>query len=240
MTPLLGWAIVLLFGGCRDDPRPEAAHSAALSPARQRANAAFLSELEDLGYFKHLNPEQHERRRRAFLEQGWNALFNGPPHRMNPADAEDLAKGGVGEFVTLIAPFLRAERVRLPVIRDDHSTNGYTVWAGEEPHVMYSREEMARDNIHDEPGLTWGLSVARSFKLVNSWLAGARSSERLYAVSGGNDVFGIFLTPELFQLIRKHPDASPEDSPYEPNEVYPGFGFPEWHDWTAAGDDPQR
>jgi hypothetical protein len=72
--------------------------------------------------------------------------------------------------------------------------------------------------------------MVRTFALINRLLTEARSPERIYAVGGGNDLFAFFLTPQLRDLVARHPDADPADEPYEPREEYPGFGQPEFEE----------
>jgi hypothetical protein len=68
--------------------------------------------------------------------------------------------------------------------------------------------------------------MTRGFRIVDELLAAVGSSERVYAVNGGNDLFAFFLTPELHQTVMEHPEASPEGGPYKPTEDYPWFGQP--------------
>jgi len=217
-----------LFVAFRDSP--PVSQPPAVARKAIKVNAAFVEQLEALGYFRHLQPEQTELRKQAFLREGWNALLGGPPHRLNPADAEDLAAGGIGDFLRLVKPFLAREGVKFPEIKDEVGSAGYLLRFGDVTHVIFSQDELRRHSSGEEPGLTWGLSMARGFGMINALLKAAGSAERLYAVNGGNDLFGIFLTPELQRLIAQHPDASPPDVPYEPNERFPSFGQPEWQE----------
>lgn len=226
----LGLAFML---GCSRTPESSGPRAPLVSGAQSRARAAWVQELEALGYFKGLREDQIGRLKESFLRQGWTALFSGPAHRMNPAAAEDLAQGGVGEFIASLRPFLLRENVRLPTIRDERTNSGYMVQVGEQSRVIYTRDEQRREEA-GEPRLTWGLSVARTFAIVNELLVAARSEERLFAVDGGNDLFAIFLTPELRRLILSHPEAEPTEAPYVPTETYPNFGQPVWQDWVES------
>jgi hypothetical protein len=143
------------------------------------------------------------------------------------ADAEDLAEGGVGQFLREIAPFLATQKVTLPAIEDATSEDGYTVRVGGASYQIYDAEELERDSSGEEGGLIWGLSSVRGFRIADELLTAAGSAERAYAVNGGNDLFVMFLTPELHQVIMNHPDASRRDGPYILKEEYPSFGQPE-------------
>lgn len=219
---------VSLLAGCgKSDPSTGAS---GFQERAARNNARFVEQLDALGYFRQLAPDQMAARKQAFLREGWNALFSGPPHRLMPADAEDLAEGGMAEFFRLVLPFLSSEGVRLPEVRDELGSAGYVFYVGDIPHVIYSREEKVRETNDEQPGLTRGLSMARGFAILNQLLKTAGSSERAYAVGGDNDLFVFFLTPELFALITQHPDAQPPEAPYVPTEAYPNFGLPEWQE----------
>ncbi|MFO1452000.1 MAG: hypothetical protein U1F61_27800 [Opitutaceae bacterium] len=222
---------VSLLVGCGKSDSP-----AGVSGFQERAvrnNTRFVEQLDALGYFRQLAPDQIAARKQAFLREGWNALFSGPPHRLMPADAEDLTEGGMAEFFRLVQPFLVAEGVRLPEVRDELGSAGYVFHVGDIPHVIYTREEQLREANDELPGLTRGLSMARGFAILNGLLKAAGSSERAYAVGGDNDLFVFFLTPELFALITQHPDALPPEAPYVPTEAYPNFGLPEWQEGVA-------
>ncbi len=216
----------LLVGGCGDPPRSDPA--GGFQERAIRINTALVDRLEALGYFRQLPADQLGIHRQAILRQGWTALFSGPPHRLNPADAEDLAEGGLVEFFRTVRPFLVAEGVKLPEMRAESGTTGHVLYVGDVAHVIYSREELQRDKDGEQPGLIRGLSMARTFALINRLLAAAGSPERVYAVGADNDLFAFFLTPELFELIVGHPDATPPEAPYVPNDTYPNFGHPEW------------
>jgi hypothetical protein len=216
----------LLVEGCGDPPRSDPA--GGFQERAIRINTALVDRLEALGYFRQLPADQLGIHRQAILRQGWTALFSGPPHRLNPADAEDLAEGGLVEFFRTVRPFLVAEGVKLPEMRAESGATGHVLYVGDVAHVIYSREELQRDKDGEQPGLIRGLSMARTFALINRLLAAAGSPERVYAVGADNDLFAFFLTPELFELIVGHPDATPPEAPYVPNDTYPNFGHPEW------------
>jgi hypothetical protein len=186
----------------------------------------FVSELEGLGYFKGLTGEKAQNLKRDFESNGWLAIFS-DSHRLFMADAEDLAEGGIGQFIQNVEPFLATQGVKLPAIEDDISPDGYTVIVDGVAHEIYDAEELERDSSKDQGGLIWGLSMARGFSIIDRLLASAGSKERPYAVNGGNDLFVLFLTPELHRTIMRHPDATRCDGPYVPTEVYPSFGQPE-------------
>ena len=186
---------------------------------------SFLPSLENLGYFKDLDPHQTRSLKQIFATRGWLGIF-GESHRLYAADAEDMAEGGIGAFIAKLERFLANQGVDLPEIEDQLSESGYAVRIGAERKQIYGEAEMGIELTGDRPGLIWGLSMVRGFRIVDELLAAAESPERVYAVNGGNDLFAFLATPELFRLITTHPDSSPSDGPYKPTEEYPWFGQP--------------
>ena len=114
--------------------------------------------------------------------------------------------------------------MKLPEIVDDRSEKGYIIRLGGAAYQIYDAAEMERDLAGKDLGLVWGLSAARGFRIVDQLLVAASSAERIYAVNGGNDLFALFLTPEIHAAIMQHPDASRRHGPYVPSEEYPSFG----------------
>ena len=184
-----------------------------------------MLKLEEGGYFKGLPPAKVEALKQVFEQQGWMGIFH-DSRRFFLADAENLAEGGLGPFIQEVEPFLTMQGVTLPEIQDDITGNSYTVRVGGVSHEIYDATEVERDNPCDQPGVIWALSMTRGFRIVDELLAAVGSSERVYAVNGGNDLFAFFLTPELHQTVMEHPEASPEGGPYKPTEDYPWFGQP--------------
>ena len=71
-------------------------------------NDSFVFRLDELGYFKGLPEEQVQALKRDFEQKGWLGIFS-ESHRLYRADAEDLAEGGVGEFLREVEPSLAAQ-----------------------------------------------------------------------------------------------------------------------------------
>ncbi|MGP8197868.1 MAG: hypothetical protein ACLQU4_00010 [Limisphaerales bacterium] len=186
---------------------------------------SLVNDLEERGYFKGLAIVKAQELKKEFETRGWSAIFS-ESHRFFHADAEDLAEGGIGSFIREVEPFLVAEGVRLPEIQDDRSEEGYVVRVGGAAHQIYDAAEFRRECSEKQWGLIWGLSMARGFQIVDQLLASVGSSESVYAVNGGNDLFALFLTPALFQIITEHPESSSKDAPYLPTDEYPWFGQP--------------
>jgi hypothetical protein len=132
-------------------------------------------------------------------------------------DAEALAEAGLGAAYESLLPELRAY-VRQPapvaeVIDDD--TPRYAVRCGAREFVIYGPE------VDGGPGHSWGRATAALFAIVNGQLAGAGC--RFYALGGGNDLGGMFLTPAQALAAR---DGLPDRRqwPYLPDDAPPWYG----------------
>lgn len=187
-------------------------------------NSIFIENLSRLGFFRYSSAETKQAISDEIEKRGWSGIF-GNANRLYPADAEDLAEGGAGPFLTSVSAFLTREGISLPTATDDIFDDGYTVFVNDMEFEIYNAIELERDE-NEQPGLIWGLSMTRCFNIINQLLEAAGSTERIYAVNGGNDLFGFFLTPHLFELIVRHPQAAPHDGPYKCTENYPRFGQP--------------
>ena len=69
-------------------------------------DSAFVSRLEQLGFFKYVNENEPVATKADFERQGWAAIC-GETGRLFHADAESLAEGGVGDFLREIETFLK-------------------------------------------------------------------------------------------------------------------------------------
>jgi hypothetical protein len=183
-------------------------------------SSQFMIDLEKAAYFAGLPPDKAAVLKAYFVKHGWHGIF-GDSHRYFFADAESLAEGGIGQFIHELEPFLSTQGVTLPKIEDEMTEGGYIVHVGGIPFKIYDASEM---NDSSRPGHFWALSMTRGFRIVNDLLAKADSSERIYAINGGNDLFAIFLTPEMFRIVSSYPDASVEGGPYQPTEDFPLYG----------------
>jgi hypothetical protein len=73
----------------------------------------------------------------------------------------------------------------------------------------------------NEEGQSWGRATHAFFKIINDQLA--KSEYRLYAINGGNDLGGIFLTQLESEAARKSLPRK-EDWPYLPTPDHPWYG----------------
>jgi hypothetical protein len=183
----------------------------------------LLADLEALGLFRYTTPKDLEASREAILQEGWPGILK-VRGRLFPANAEELAEGGVSTFLADVTPFLEDQGVTVPALEDALGEE-YDLLAGEERIPIWTRAEFQRE-LAGEPGLGWGLSSARTLQILNDWLEQAESAERAYGVNSGRNFTVFFLTSELYSRIRREPEASPKHGPYVPDLHYPSFGQP--------------
>jgi hypothetical protein len=135
-----------------------------------------------------------------------------------PLDAEALAEGGIAEGYESVLPKL-CQFVKPPAIieeeRDDDAPS-YSVRCGDSEFKIYD------SNLDEDEGSnSWGRATAALFSIVNEQLK--NSTHRFYAINGGNDLFGMFLTPgEAAAAQRSLPNKS--HWPYLPKDEEPWYG----------------
>ena len=132
-------------------------------------------------------------------------------------DAEALAEGGIRSAYQELLPALR-EYVPHPfdveeLVDPEHES--YAIRAGAFEYVVYS------PTVGTGRGDSWGRAGYALCRCVNDQLA--NSPVRLYALYGGNDFGGMFLTPSQAVAAR---DSLPRrsDWPYLPDDEDPWYG----------------
>jgi hypothetical protein len=183
----------------------------------------LLAELETLGLFRYTIPKDLEASREAILQEGCAGIVK-VRGRLFPADAEELAEGGVSTFLADVTSFLEDQGVAVPALEDALGQE-YDLLAGEERIPIWTRAEFQRE-LAGEPGLGWGLSSTRTVQILNDWLERAESAERAYGVNSGKNFTVFFLTSELYARIQREAEASLQHGPYVPDLHYPFFGRP--------------
>lgn len=134
-------------------------------------------------------------------------------------DAEDLAEGGILRAYESLRSALTqygAKPIQLQELYDNNNSS-YTVKCGEHDYPIYA------PGLPDDEGQPWGRAAYAFFKIVNDQLS--QSEYRLYAINGGNDLSGIFLTPAECEAARKSLPRK-EDWPYLPTLDHPWYGQP--------------
>ncbi len=132
-------------------------------------------------------------------------------------DAESLAETGIGQAYESLVPELR-KYVRQPTPVEesiDDNTPRYAVKCGAREFVIYGPE------VNGEPASSWGRATVAFFTIINDQLA--NSEYRFYAINGGNDLGGMFLTPAQARAAQ---GALPNktDWPYLPEDMPPWYG----------------
>jgi hypothetical protein len=181
--------------------------------------------LEEKQFFKYAGGNA-EKLRAEIREKGWPALF-GESGRVFPSEGGlVLAKGGVSRFIERLRPFLEAQSVKVPQLKDDLKQQSYTLLIDGAPLPIWTGDDLSRE-LGLQPGITGGLAVARSVALVNKLLEGAGSLERAYAIHSGSALSVMFLTDDLMAVIKADPLAVPKYIPYRPTVDFPSFGQPQ-------------
>ena len=132
-------------------------------------------------------------------------------------DAESLAEAGIKDAYDEVLPRL-SQFVPMPIeiweMIDDQASL-YSVYAGS---VEY---QVSGPNLKDSEGQSWGRATHALFAVVNSQLE--PTDERFYAVNGGNDLGGVFLTVAQALGARRSLNRR-SDWPYIPTLEHPYYG----------------
>ena len=132
-------------------------------------------------------------------------------------DAEDLAETGIREAYERLLPELRKYVPQPATVEEviENDTPRYSVRCGGKGYAIYGPGlDEAGDN-------SWGRATFAFFRIVNGQLAG--SEYRLYAINGGNDLGGMFLTPAQARAAQDSL-PNPRDWPYLPTDEPPWHG----------------
>jgi len=132
-------------------------------------------------------------------------------------DAESLAEGGIAEAYESLLPQLRKYVPQPAMIEEDLDDKAarYTVKYGSKKFSIYG------PNLADDEGRSWGRATHAFFAIVNDQLANC--DHRFFAINGGNELGGMFLTPAEIEAARNSlPNIS--DWPYLPNDQHPWYG----------------
>jgi hypothetical protein len=131
-------------------------------------------------------------------------------------DAEDLAEAGIRQAYVSLLPELRKYVPQPAQLEEviDHDAGRYAVKSGTREFVIYAPE------LADGRGESWGRATAAFFTIVIDQLTNLQ--HRFYAINGGNDLGGMFLTPSQAEAAQK---ALPKktDWPYIPKDE------PDWY-----------
>ena len=172
---------------------------------------SMLIELEALGFYKHTGQQLVEELKEKSIKAGY--LFWDETGRIYGTDAEDLAEGFIGEFFDEIAPFLIKEGVTIETYEQSHTGDIYEIIVNHKKFIIWNEDI----DDHLNP---WELATNRTFSVVNLLLQEARSQERLYSLYGGNDLFAIFLTEEMYETINQSKLIKDTEKPLKHGEGF--------------------
>lgn len=142
-------------------------------------------------------------------------------------DAEELAGEGILEAYQQLHPQLRRYGAADIDIAEeaDGDEAAYMVYADGKRYDIHGAgvEEDA-----------WILATIAFFDIVNASLV--HTGHRFYALYGGNDLAGVFLTDAQFELARER-IARHVDWPWVPVNQPPHYGFPRDEEETQEGNE---
>jgi hypothetical protein len=132
-------------------------------------------------------------------------------------DAEELAEGGIqAAYKDLLPELLKyvQEADEITEVLEDEAPS-YSVHHQDREYVIYGPET--------EVDESWDNATYALFSIVNAQLAG--SPCRFYAINGGNELGGMFLTSEQYESAMRSIERK-SDWPYFPSDQPPAYGHP--------------
>ncbi len=135
-------------------------------------------------------------------------------------DAERLAEQGILSAYRELLPRLSAYAVAPLEVTETLGDGGlrYSIGAGGREFVIW---EVVDDGKQNTDG--WERATVAFFQIVNASLHA--STHRFYAINGGNDLFGMFLTEQELAAARQA-IAKRSYWPWLPDDRVPNLGFP--------------
>jgi hypothetical protein len=132
-------------------------------------------------------------------------------------DAEDLAEAGIKKAYESALPVLRQYISEPSQVQElvDNDTPSYLVRCAGQEYLIYS------PTLPDDEAQLWGRAAYAFFKIINNQLA--KSEYRLYAINGGNDLGGMFLTQSECEAAQKSLPRK-KDWPYLLTLEHPWYG----------------
>jgi len=137
--------------------------------------------------------------------------------RLIQLDAENLAETGIGQAYMQVLPELQkyvSQPARVEELIDPDLPR-YAIRVHGTEYVIYSADSAGSEDA------SWGTATYVFFKVVNDQLA--NTDVRFFAVDAGNDLGGLFLTPEQAEASRATLPR-PSDWPYLPEAADPWYG----------------
>ncbi|AHY58444.1 hypothetical protein [Stenotrophomonas rhizophila] len=132
-------------------------------------------------------------------------------------DAEDLAEAGIGEAYLQLLPELQKYVSRPASVEEliDSDIPRYAILVNGAEYVIYSSDSAGSEDA------SWRCAAYVFFKVVNDQLV--HTDVRFFAINAGNDLGGLFLTPEQ-AVTSRVTLPRPSDWPYLPETAGPWCG----------------
>lgn len=136
-------------------------------------------------------------------------------------DAEDMAETGIKDAYEELKPILGTYVANPAKITEKINSDlpSYSVSCSGITYDIYS------PSLPDAENQSWGRGTYALFAIVNSQLKGV--AVRFYAINGGNELGGMFLTEAQATAARKDLERK-TDWPYLPTLDHPWYG--QYHD----------
>lgn len=155
------------------------------------------------GYFKFTSQLEREVARSeliaslnaGYISTEWDEQCISRDRRIYPADSEELAEGGIGEFILLMRDVLALEGVVFQSVVDDFRDEQYDVVIDGQIYTIYDQNVLSTWN-------SWTIATKRALEIVSDILQSAGSGEQLFGIYGGNDGRAILLTNEMHGLLK--------------------------------------
>jgi hypothetical protein len=137
--------------------------------------------------------------------------------RMVILDAEELAEAGIKEAYEKLIPDLKKyiDNPAKVIENIDDNLPSYSVSCLGQTYQIYS------PITSDAEGKSWGRATYAIFEIINSQLIGVNI--KFYAINGGNDLGGMFLTEQQVATAKKSL-KNKTDWPYLPTLEHSWYG----------------
>lgn len=142
-------------------------------------------------------------------------------HQLILLDAEAMAETGIKEAYEKIRPLLKTYVTKPAEVTEiiNNDLPSYSVTSAGLTYDIYSPMSSNAEN------RSWGRATYALFAIVNNQLKS--DPVKFYALNGGNELSGMFLTKVQAKLLRKGLERK-TDWPYIPTLVHPWYG--QYHD----------
>ena len=150
-------------------------------------------------------------------ESDAETMFSLDYEQMVLLDAEELAETGINEAYNKLLPVLR-QYVNNPAQLSEIIDPDLPRYSVSSAGVIY---DIYSPDTSDPEEASWGRATYALFSIINNQLK--NSNIRFYAINAGNDLGGMFLTPQQVASAKRTLKRK-TDWPYIPTLEYPWYG----------------